>query len=60
MGSGSQELHKGYLAMYESLKQLRHQLDITCGESKVELLSHVTDIAERMMKLEEHTRKLHL
>ena len=57
VGSLSQDLRKEYLGMHESLQQLGQQLDIGCGESKVELLSKVTKIAERMTELEEGTQK---
>ena len=59
VGSVSSELCKEYLGMHELLQQLRQQLDITCSESKVELLSKVTEVAKRMTELEERTQKLH-
>ena len=59
VGSVSSELRKEYLGMHELLQQLRQQLDITCSESKAELMSKVMEVAKRMTGLEEHTQKLH-
>ena len=59
VGNVSSELRKEYLGKHDLLQQLRQQLDITRGESKVEPLSEVTRIAERMTGLEERTQKLH-
>ena len=59
VGNTSRELRKEYLGMHETLQQLRPEFDITCGESKVDLLSKIMEIVKQMPELEEHAQKLH-
>ena len=59
VGSVLSELPKEYLGIYELLQHLRQQRDIRGSESKVELLSKVTEVGRRMTEFEEHTPNLH-